>query len=163
MDTATQNESAYKGAQEIARLSRGGVTPEGLLTALAGFWMFTSRPEAKGYLPTQKAIDTGISRAVFGLVPRMRRITGTAKAASKLSGTWGVPITNLNSYTSKPRSSALSHIGRYLRETFAVFLANVEQGVLQQRQLKVDPLAMQRVPFTVTQPEQVRGGLPFPA
>jgi hypothetical protein len=73
-----------------------------------------------------------------------------------------VKLTNQNSYSPQPKGSAIRYIGRHLRETYATFLVTVERGVLRQRALKVDPQALLKIPFTVTAPQKVRVGLPFP-
>lgn len=159
MDTATQNESAYRGAEEMARLQREGVTPMQVLTEVLAFWLWTSRPEAKAVLPSNKALDVALSRAVFGLAPRPRRVTS---GITRKSGTWGLSAATGSSYSPKPRCSALGYVGKYLRETLAVFLVTVGQGVEQQRALKVDPEALLKVPFTVQRPQRASAGLPFP-
>ena len=56
------------------------------------------------------------------------------------------------SYAPKALPSALGHVGRYLRQSLAPFIANVVQGVEQQRAVVRDRAALQRLPFA----------LPFP-
>lgn len=143
MARAAADGHAFKGAQEVARLVRHGVTALQVVTEVAAFVLWHSaRPTT---FPTDRAVDFALSRAVFMLAPRERRVTRTRG----ISGTWGMKASGRHSYSPKPRPSALAHVGRFLREALAAFLANVRGAVEQRRAVKRDPLALHRLPFAV--------------
>lgn len=109
MDRAAANERAFKGAEVLDRLRRDGVTPLEVLTEVAAVWcLLQFRPAT---LPTQRAIDFALSRAVISLRPLPKRVSYTAKGEQ--------------TYSVKPRTSALAFLGRHLREVLGPFLANV--------------------------------------
>lgn len=114
--TGCANESSYPGAEEVARLSRHGVSVLDILAEVCAFWCWLqANPRAlpQGGTDGDKAVDYAISRAVFNLAPRPQRVA------------WPSQI----SYSRKARSTALAHIGRHLRQTLAPFLANVSHHV----------------------------------
>jgi hypothetical protein len=160
MVKAAESESAYRGAEEIARILRAGITAKDVLVEVVAFWLFTSRPEAKAALPTTKALDVALSRAVFALSPRPRRVTsGNSKKPGEW---WKLPHTKPSIYSPKPRVASVGYIGKFLRETLSVFIANAEHAIGQQRLVKADPDALLKAPFTIKRVKQVREGLPFP-
>lgn len=118
MATATSNESAYPGANEVARVARHGVPPMDILVEVCAFWAWLqSNPRAlpQGGPDGDRAVDFAVSRAVCGLAPRPRRVS------------WASPTKT--SYSPKARSTSLAHIGRHLRQSLAPFLANVSHHV----------------------------------
>lgn len=137
---AVGNDAAFKGAEEIARLARHGIKPLDILTEVAACRAWTAaNPNA---LPSDKARDFAISRAVFALSPRPRRFTRGP------GGYW--PVTakaRLPSYSPKARPSALAYVGAHLRAVLAPFLANIS-GHLEAAELrKVHTEAAMRAPF----------------
>ena len=160
MAEACHSDKAYKGAREIARLRAHGITSRALLVEFlaASLWL-----NQHGHrLPDDRSRDFFISRAVFGMVPRVRRATGGRGPY----GTWGMKANTPQSYSPKALPSGLAHVGRYLRQTFAVFTVNVMAGVEAARRLAVDPLADQRAPLVPSKVGLLTGhppdGLPFP-
>lgn len=115
---AAANESAYPGAEEVARIARHGVQPLEVLVEVCAFWSWLQlNPRAipQGGADGTRAVDFAISRAVFGLAPRPRRVS------------WASP--GKAPYSPKARSTALAHIGQHLRQTLAPFLVNVSHHV----------------------------------
>jgi hypothetical protein len=135
---AAEVSTAYKGAEEVGRLVRHGVTPSALLVEVCAIaaWL-DQHPHA---LPSDRARDFAISRAVFAMAPRPRRITRHA------SGRWG-QVNRPTSYSPKPRLSALSHVGQHLRQSLAPFLANVLTSLEDQDQHRANALAAMRAPL----------------
>lgn len=144
MARAGADEHAFKGARELARLLRHGVTPLAVATEVAAFWSWQS--VHGGALPTDRALDFALARAVFMLAPRERRVCGSRGIA----GTWGMKANTPQSYSPKPSAAAMAYVGRFLRQALAPFLANVLLAVGQRRELRRDPSALLRLPFTVT-------------
>lgn len=136
--------ASFKGAAEVRRLVSAGVTAERLLVELCAARAFMN--DEPRHWPDDRSRDVFLSRAVFSLAPRQRRPC----AGRAGTGTWGMPASA--SYSPKATPSALAHVGPYLRQTFAVFLATVQHGIERMRALKVDPVVDQRQPFA----------LPFP-
>lgn len=142
MATASGNESAYKGAREMARLARHGVTGPQVLTEVAAFHLWEgANPMA---FPDDRARDFARARAVFGLAPRTRR---AVMRPGSISGTYGLPTTGPKSYSVRPMPSGLAFVGKHLREAFSPLLAQVQHAVERRRVLKVDPEANLRLPF----------------
>ncbi|MBE0547775.1 MAG: hypothetical protein IH627_09005 [Rubrivivax sp.] len=147
MAKAAQSDQAFRGAREIARVSRHGVTPLQVLTEVAAFTVWEQANQHA--FPDQRSRDFGMSRAVFGMAPRMRR--ACTPKGSKF-GTWGQPTTGPRSYAVRPLPSGLAFVGKHLREVLAPLLANITQAVELQRQIKKDPQAALRLPFHATNP-----------
>jgi hypothetical protein len=137
---ACANGQAFKGAEDVARVARHGVSTMTVLTELAAFHVWLQRnPHG---LPDQRACDFAMSRAVFGLAPRPRRFV-------RAGGRWpvGDTMTAKNSYSPKPRASGLAYVGGHLREVLGPFLANVALSIEQQDQQKADYLSAMRAPL----------------
>jgi hypothetical protein len=113
MARAAANERAFKGAEVFERLQRDGVTPHEVLTAVSALWCFLQYRNTR--LPSQRAIDFALSRAVVGLRPLPKRVSYTARGEQ--------------SYSVKPRTSALAYLGKHLREVLGPFLTNVWASV----------------------------------
>jgi hypothetical protein len=138
MAKAAANESAYKGAEQVARLVREGVPAEMLLIEVAALWSHLQAHER--LLPDDKARDFALSRAVIALAPLPRRVTYSATNKS-------------SEYSLRPRTSALSHIGKHLREVLALFLANVHQAVITRHERAAAALEAMRAPLSVNVPQ----------
>ncbi len=123
MAQATTNESAYRGAEEVARLARHGVAPIDILVELCAVSMFLS--DNPRVVFDQRSHDFAISGAIFKLAPRPRRVT------RKVGTPWGVTLAakGTSSYAPKPRSSAMAFVGRHLRVTLAGLIANVSTSL----------------------------------
>jgi hypothetical protein len=134
MAQAAANESAFKGADHVARLVRHGVTAEALLIEVAALWSHMQSHER--LLPDTKARDFALSRAVVALAPLPRRVAHSATSKG-------------SEYSLRPRTSALSHIGRHLREVLAVFLVNVHQAVTSRHERAATLLESMRQPLKV--------------
>jgi hypothetical protein len=141
MDMAAADESAFKGAREVAQLVRHGVSPLQLLTEICSHWFWVS--DFGHRFPSDRAADFALSRAVFALAPRPR----VATKGPGSSGTWGRPTDTPQSWSVKPRESALAYVGSHLRVYLAPFLASVVSGIEEQRKLTADPQALMRLPF----------------
>jgi len=116
MAKGSANESSYPGAEEVARLSRHGVSALDILVEVCAFWCWLQvnpRSLPQGGADGARAVDFALSRAVFHLAPRPQRVAWPSQT----------------SYSRKARSSALAHIGRHLRQTLAPFLVNVSHHV----------------------------------
>lgn len=114
--TGCANESSYPGAEEVARLSRHGVSALDILAEVCAFWAWLqANPRAlpQGGADGDKAVDYAISRAVFNLAPRPKRVAWPSQT----------------SYSRKARSSALASVGQHLRRTTAPFLINVAASI----------------------------------
>jgi hypothetical protein len=138
---AVDNERAFKGAREIVRLKQAGISEEAILTETCAFWLWSRKVS----FPSDRAFDYALSRAVFALAPRPRRST----RGPGISGTWGRSTTAPASYSIKALPSALAYVGKYLRQVLSTFLSTVSTAIEQQRATKVDPLALQRLPFPI--------------
>jgi hypothetical protein len=146
MAKATADHLAYRGAEEMARLLRLGVSPRAVLVELVAIqaWL-VDNPR---FLPDDRSRDFAISRAIFGLAPRPRTPT------RRPDGGRALVVTGANSRYStakKARVSALSNVGQFLRQTLSTFSTNVllhleqiEQQRRQQQQAQVDNL---KAPF----------------
>lgn len=118
MAKATADDRAYPGAEEVARIARHGASPLDVLVEVCALWSWLQgNPRAipQGGPEGDRSVDFAISRAVFGLAPRPRRVS------------WASP--NSVPYSPKARSSALAHVGQHLRQTLAPFLVNVSHHV----------------------------------
>ena len=157
MIEASHSDKAYKGAKEVARLRAHGITARPLLVEVlaTSLWL----QEHGHRLPDDRSRDFFISRAVFGMVPRVRRATG---GRGPYGNTWGMKANTPQSYSPKALPSALAQVGRYLRQTFAVFTVNVLASIEDMRRRVVDPLVDQRAPLRVPSKAAPSGGLPFP-
>lgn len=141
MTQAAANERAFKGAEEIARLGRAGVKPEALLVEACALHLWVT--DTGHRWPTDLAADFAMSRAVFALAPRPRTAT------KGVHGTWGRPTTTPQSYSAKAKRSALAYVGGHFRECLAPLMVTVASAVQAQRAVKVDPQALQRLPFAI--------------
>lgn len=141
---ACESSWAFKGASEIARLKRAGVPELSMLVELCAFyvWSFTAGAPR---LPSDRATDFAMSRAVFGLAPRERRPT----RGPGISGTWGRSTKTPASYAPKALPSALAYVGKHLRQVLSTFLATVRVALEDRRALEKDPDALFRLPFQV--------------
>ena len=131
---AAISEKAYVGAEEIARLGRHGVTSAQVICEVAALWCYLDRnPRA---LPSQKASDYAISRAVLQLAPRPRRVAFS-------------PDSKGSQYSLKPRNSALGAIGTHLRQVLSVLLVNISQSLATQQDRAAAVLEAMREPLQV--------------
>jgi hypothetical protein len=137
---ACADPKAFKGAVEVARLPAHGITPHALLVELCAAWAW--QQDCPHSLPSDEARDFALSRAILGLAPAPRRPCGS----DSFVRSW------LKSYSIKPKRSALAFVGKYLRQTLAVFLATTWSGIEAARRVKADPQAPMREPLR----------LPFP-
>jgi hypothetical protein len=136
MATATANENAFYGAQELARISRHGVNAMDVLVEVCAFWTWLQRnPHAlpQGSRDSDRAVDFAVSRAVFALAPRPKRVS------------WHKP--GSRAYSTKARSSGLAYIGKHLRQTLAPFLVNVAHSIQPEEVLKAKAAEAMRAPF----------------
>jgi hypothetical protein len=132
MADAKASERAYKGAEEVARLVRHGVTPLQVLQALAGMYCYLMAcPRA---VPDQRAFDFALSRAVFALAPRPRRVTFRPGAKD-------------GEYALRARTSSLDAVGKHLRLVLVAFLANVRTAVEEREQRAQRAVAALRAPL----------------
>jgi hypothetical protein len=130
--------ASYKGAEEVVRLVKHGVTARAILVEVAAVSLWLNRNPSM--LPSDRARCFAISRAVFSLAPRERRITRTA------SGGWGSVKTS-QSYSPKARSSGLAYVGQHLQTSLAPFLANVQVSLETQDQQRAEAWAAMRAPL----------------
>jgi hypothetical protein len=137
-ERASANGRSFKGAAELDRLVRHGVTPLDMLTEAAAFWLWSDRNVHA--LPDDRARDFALARAVFALAPRPRRITGRAWSMSS-------QMTATNSYSPKPLPSALAYVGQHLRSVLGAFLTNVAMSIEQQEQQRAAEQAALRAPL----------------
>lgn len=158
MAAARAQPMGFKGAREWHRLASEDVLPSAVVRELAAAYLWLN--DHPGVMPSDRAADFFLSRAVCSLAPRPRRPCGYGGSP----GTWRMPDRGLKSYSVRPLPSALAHIGSHLRQTFAVLLANLVQAVEQLRKLKADPHATQRAPFSMPRqaPSRRASELPFP-
>lgn len=135
MAKATTNETAFYGAEEVSRLVRHGVTSMDILVEVCAFWSWHQRnPRALPSGPdADRAVDFALSRAVFGLAPRPRRVS------------WATP--GSPAYSPKPRSSGLAYVGKHLRQTLAPFLVNVAHSIEPEEVLKAKAAEAMKAPF----------------
>ena len=141
----------YKGHREVTRLATAGVTPRALLVELcAAFMWLSERPRA---LPDDRSRDFFLARALFALAPRPRRRLMTPG--------WYQKPAYQASYAVPPLPSALAHVGRHLRTTYAVFMVNVTAGVQTAQAAKRDPKVLHREPFELPRQAPGPGQLPF--
>ena len=133
MGRAAHSDEAFKGAPEVSRLVRHGVTPRDLLVELCSFWCYLqANPRA---LPDTRSEDFGLSRAVMHLAPRPRRVTREAEA----KGNYG--------YSMRAKFSALDAIGSHLRSVLAFFLVNIAEAVSTRDVRKLATLQQLREPL----------------
>lgn len=133
MARAAQSDEAFKGAPEISRLVRHGVTPRDFLIELCSFWCYLhDHPRA---LPDTRSEDFGLSRAVMHLAPRPRRVTREAEA----KGLYG--------YSMKPKFSALDSIGSHFRSVLAFFLVNMAEAVSTRDARAIETVKQLRAPL----------------
>jgi hypothetical protein len=133
-----RSSASYKGAEEVVRLVQHGVTAKDILVEVAAVFLWLRRhPNA---LPNDRARHFAISRAVFALAPRERRITRTA------SGGWG-SVKTAQSYSPKARPSALAYVGQHLQASLAPFLANVQTSLETMDEQRANALAAMQAPL----------------
>ena len=151
MQKAAVTEGAFKGARELRRLIKHGVTASRIVLEFTAVsvWLHDNR----NALPSDKARDFCISRAIFGLAPRDRRPCGTGASSN-----WRAPTDSRRSYSPKARASALDFVGRYLRQSLSAFTSNVILQVEADRARLADPIAHQRAPL---RSPSVASSLPF--
>lgn len=132
LQRAAVNESAFKGAEELARLIRHGVTAETVLVEVCAFRFFcTTSPTA---FRSDRAADVAMSRAVYALAPRDRRV---------IAGTGSKP----KSYAPKAKPSALAYLGHHLRTSLSFLLANVQLAIEQREEAKAAALVAINAPL----------------
>ncbi|MGA0610646.1 hypothetical protein [Caldimonas sp. KR1-144] len=140
---ACADEKAFRGANEIARLKRHGIKPLELLTEACAFWLWLQRhPQV---LPSDRAEDFALSRALFGMAPRPRRQTRGP------GGVWPVnkKLAASCSYAPRARPTAMAYVGQHLRRTLAPFFANVVSSIELQAEQQAAREAAMRAPFKV--------------
>lgn len=116
---AQRSADAYKGAEEVRRLVMHGISARDILATVSAVSLYLHQnPRA---VLSDRAADYAISRAVFGLAPRPRRILKTPTG-------WG-SVKKPTSYSPKARASGMAAVGKYLREALSPFLANVLRSV----------------------------------
>lgn len=139
---ALESDHEFKGAREVARITRHGVTPLQILTELAAVVVWEAG--SPHVLPDDRSRDFAASRAIFALAPRHRR---ALRVRGSPHGSWGRSPSGRASYSVPPRTSSLAYVGRHLRRLFAPLLANVLAAVELNRRLKADKDAAMRLPF----------------
>lgn len=133
MRRAVDNEEAYRGAPEVARVARHGVTPlKALAEVCAMYCWIRDNPRL---LPNTRAEDFAMSRAFMALAPRPRRVTH--EAAKK--GTSG--------YQLRPRFADLDSIGSHLRSVLVYFVSNVAEAVATRDARARETLQQLRAPL----------------
>ena len=133
MQQAIDNEAAYRGASELARVARHAVTPRAVLIEVCSvFCYLKDNPRA---LPDQRSEDVAISRAVLRMAPRPRWYT---PEAVKKGGT---------GYQIRAKPSALNSIGAHLRSVLFHFLANVATAVAERDAKALETLRASREPL----------------
>lgn len=127
------NEGLSKAAPHMARLHQHGITPLQILTEACSLWCWLA---ANSHLmPTVRAENFALSRAVFALAPWTRRYTAAANA----KGSTG--------YAVRPNPSTLDAAGSILRDGLCNFFANVSSAVAaRDKQAEATLLAIQE-PF----------------
>jgi hypothetical protein len=138
---AMANARAFKGAEEVARVARHGITSLHLLTEVAAFHVWLNRnPRA---LPDDdEARDFAMSRAVFALAPRPRRFTGHG---ARWPG--AAKMTAENSYATRARTSGLRYVGQHLRQVLSPILANISVSLEQRARQEAERQAAMRAPL----------------
>lgn len=116
---AQRSADAYKGAEEVRRLVMHGISARDILATVSAVSLYLHlNPRA---VLSDRAADVAVSRAVFALSPRPRRILKTPTG-------WG-SVKKPTSYSPKARASAMTAVGKHLRESLSPFLANVVRSV----------------------------------
>ena len=133
---AVIDESLFKGADEVARISRSGASPFDILVELCAAHAWLDRnPSA---LPDDRSRDFMLSHAVFRLGPRASRY-----GISPLTGQkWEC--------STAARPSALAYVGNHLRTMLAAFLANVSRSIVLPHEAARRVLEAQAAPFNPT-------------
>jgi hypothetical protein len=141
-ERACANQSAFKGAEELARLARHGIKPLDIVveTAACLSWL-EQNPRV---LPDDRSQDFAVSRAVFGLAPRARCSTRYRPVGARL-------LPN-HSYARKARTGSLNYVGTYLRTTLAAFLANIALTLEARAMEEAARLAAMRAPLQLAMP-----------
>lgn len=138
---ANTNSAAFKGADEVARLTRHGVQPVDILAeAIACTAYLQANRRA---VPDDVAWDFAVSRAVFALAPRQRRHTRGRSMAIKLDSRTQANRT----YSPKPRKSALRFVGGHLRTVLAPFIVNVVASMRTPQQREQDLIEAMKAPL----------------
>ena len=133
MNEASESDKAFKGAEQVSRLVRHGVSAVQLLTEVCAYHTFTHE-NPRAHIDSRSEAF-GISRAVFQLAPMPRRVTFEAAA----KGSTGYPL--------RPRFKALDSIGQQLRSVLSYLLANVALAVSTRDQLAAETLHQLRAPL----------------
>lgn len=138
---ANTNPAAFKGADEVARLTRHGVQPVDILAEVIACTAYLqANPRA---VPDDLAWDFAVSRAVFALAPRQRRITRGRSMAVKMDSKTQANQT----YSPKPRKSALRFVGGHLRAVLAPFITNVVGSMRTPQQREQDLIEAMKAPL----------------
>lgn len=133
MQRGLDNENAYLGAKEMARLARHAVTPRDVLIEVACIYCYLQdNPRA---VPDLQSQEVAITRAVVRLAPQGRWYTPEALK----KGTTGYPL--------RPRASALKAIGKHLRVVLSVFLVNVATAIAAREDSKQETIEASRAPL----------------
>lgn len=132
VDMAEERRWTYSGASEVQRLTRAGVTAMDMLKTAAAFYAFAMQhPQL---FPDQAAFDFALSRAVFGLAPRPRRVVASGKGVG-------------TSYSPPAKVSALRSFGRFLRQQLAGFFASVLRSLEEREAAKARAVEALRQPL----------------
>ncbi len=125
----------WKGARELARLVRHGVTSRDVLAAACAVFVHLHNSP----MQTKREERFAIARAVFGLAPRPMRVSRARKA-----------------YPAKARASDLHAVGVMLTEHLALMFALVLQGVAATTQADEARRLAVRAPLAVPPARRTR-------
>jgi hypothetical protein len=113
MARAKANPSAFKGAVEMQRLAVGGVTARDVLVEVCAVSMYLHA--CPDVLPSDRARDFAIARAVFLLAPQVQKHAWTGK--------------RMRPYRGRAAHSSLAYVGSHLRTVLAEFTVTAQLGV----------------------------------
>jgi hypothetical protein len=113
MAKGSSNAHAYKGAQEMRRLSEHGISARQVLEEVCAVQMYLAANPCA--LPDDLSRDFALARAVFALAPM----------PTKTSWDSGKPKT----YRGRATGASLRYVGRHLREGLAGIAAQAHLGV----------------------------------
>lgn len=147
MTRASASDRAFNGAEEIARLVGHGITPLQLLTTVCAVWVCLQQcPRIVGS-DSNRAHEYAVARAVFGLVPRPRSKPGGLSLRRTARGVEGFP--SKGGSRTWIKTSALGHVGAYLRTSLSLLLANVQTAVENKQRAEQASQEALRKPFDI--------------
>lgn len=110
MDAAAREDTSVAGWEEWARLKRHGVSPQDILSHVAGCFVFLA--EHPHRLPDDASRSFALARAMLALAPRPRRALG-----------------NGATYSPRAKPSSVSRLAKLLQAQLAPLLANIARTV----------------------------------